>query len=76
MDDLKPLPEPILGRYQHYKGGQYEVMGVARHSETFEVLVVYRPLYGDSAVWVRPYAMFYEQVDVNGKLQPRFALLT
>lgn len=76
MDDLKPLPEPILGRYQHYKGGQYEVMGVARHSETFEALVVYRPLYGDSAVWVRPYAMFYEQVDVNGKLQPRFALLT
>lgn len=76
MDDLKPLPEPILGRYQHYKGGQYEVMGVARHSETFEALVVYRPLYGDSEVWVRPYAMFYEQVDVNGKLQPRFALLT
>ena len=76
MHDLKPLPEPTLGRYQHYKGGQYEVIGVARHSETQEPLVIYRPLYGDSGLWVRPYAMFYEQVEVMGTLQPRFALLT
>lgn len=76
MNDLAPLPEPILGRYQHYKGGEYEVVGVARHSETLEPLVVYRPLYQDSGLWVRPYAMFFEQVEVNEKLQPRFTLVT
>jgi hypothetical protein len=73
MTELPPLPAAPLGRYRHYKGGEYEVVGVARHSETLEPMVVYRPLYNDSGLWVRPYAMFVEQVDVAGALQPRFA---
>lgn len=60
------------GRYRHYKGKFYEVLGVARHSESDELLVVYRPLYGDMALWVRPLAMFTEQVTVGGVSQPRF----
>ncbi|MFZ2295336.1 MAG: DUF1653 domain-containing protein [Polaromonas sp.] len=75
MNDLDPLPEPILGRYQHYKGSEYEVIGVATHSETLETLIVYRPLYQDSGLWVRPYSMFFEQVEVNGESVPRFALV-
>jgi hypothetical protein len=71
--DLPPLPVVPPGRYRHYKGGEYEVIGVARHSETLEPLVVYRPLYNASGLWVRPHAMFIEQVEVEGKLQPRFA---
>ena len=70
---LGPLPATPLGRYRHYKGGEYEVVAVARHSETHEPLVVYRPLYGDSGWWVRPHAMFFEDVDVGGVRQPRFA---
>ena len=73
MSALPPLPDTPLGRYRHYKGGEYEVIGVARHSETLEPLVVYRPLYTDSGWWVRPHAMFFEQVEVNARLQPRFA---
>ncbi len=61
------------GRYRHYKGNDYEVLGVATHSETHEALVVYRPLYGEGAWWVRPLAMFAETVLVNGQAQPRFA---
>ena len=61
------------GRYRHYKGGEYEVYGVARHSETEELLVVYRPLYGEGALWVRPLEMFRETVEVDGKTVPRFA---
>lgn len=76
MNDLAPLPEPVLGRYRHYKGGEYEVIGVARHSETLEPLIVYRPLYQDSGLWVRPYQMFFEQVEVNGELKLRFVLVT
>jgi hypothetical protein len=75
MSDLPPLPETRLGRYRHYKGGEYEVVGVARHSESLEPLVVYRPLYNASGLWVRPHAMFFEHVSVGGKLQPRFSLL-
>lgn len=74
MDDLPPLPPIAAGRYRHYKGGEYEVIGVARHSETLAPMVVYRPLYGAAGLWVRPYAMFCEQVVVNGQAQPRFAL--
>ena len=66
-DALRP------GRYRHYKGGLYEVLGVARHSETEDALVVYRPLYGDRGLWVRPLAMFLETVDVQGAQVPRFA---
>lgn len=73
--DLSPLPTLAPGRYRHYKGGAYEVMAVARHSETLEALVVYRPLYDDSGWWVRPYAMFTGTVVIDGVEQPRFAAL-
>lgn len=69
------MNEPLPGRYRHYKGGEYEVVGVARHSETDERLVVYRPLYNDTGLWVRPLAMFLETVVVNGTAGPRFAYL-
>ncbi len=62
-----------VGRYRHYKGNEYEVVGTARHSETQEELVVYRPLYGEGGLWVRPKSMFLEMVDVDGKHVPRFA---
>ncbi|MFM9982693.1 MAG: DUF1653 domain-containing protein [Burkholderiales bacterium] len=61
------------GKYRHYKGNDYEVVGVATHSETHEPMVVYRPLYGERALWVRPLAMFMEDVTVDGKTVPRFA---
>ena len=73
MDDLTPLPTLAAGLYQHYKGGEYEVLAVVRHSETLEPLVLYRPLYNDSGLWVRPYAMFCETVEVNDQRRPRFA---
>ena len=76
MEDLPALPELALGRYRHYKGGEYEVIGLARHSETLEALVVYRPLYNRSGLWVRPYAMFVECIEADGKRQPRFARVT
>ena len=63
------------GRYRHYKGGEYEVLGCARHSETLEPLVVYRPLYNASGLWVRPHAMLFGTVVVDGVEQPRFARL-
>jgi hypothetical protein len=75
MSDLPPLPDPRLGRYRHYRGGEYEVIGVARHSETLEPLVLYRPLYNQTGLWVRPYDMFFEQVEVDGQPQPRFTLI-
>jgi hypothetical protein len=75
MPDLPPLPPAAAGRYRHYKGGEYEVIGVARHSETLEPVVVYRPLYNDSGLWVRPHAMFFEEVEVDGRRQPRFTFL-
>lgn len=74
-DDLPPLPAVTLGRYRHYKGGEYEVLGVVRHSETLEPLVLYRPLYNHSGMWVRPHGMFLETVQVQGAQVPRFALL-
>lgn len=69
MDAVRP------GRYRHYKGNEYTVVGVARHSETHEELVVYRPEYGDGGLWVRPLAMFTESVTVEGRRVPRFAFL-
>jgi len=71
-DDLPPLPDTPLGRYRHYKGHEYEVIGVARHSETLEPLVVYRPLYNASGLWVRPHTMFFEDVEIEGVKRPRF----
>ena len=62
------------GRYKHYKGNYYNVIGVARHSETEEQMVVYRPQYGERGLWVRPLTMFVEKVAVDGKSVPRFAL--
>lgn len=73
MNDLPPLPDTPPGRYRHYKGGEYEVVGAARHSETLEPLVVYRPLYGAGELWVRPHAMFFEEIEADGRRQPRFA---
>ena len=61
-----------LGKYRHYKGKEYEVVDVAKHSETLEEVVVYRALYGDGELWVRPLKMFVEEVDVAGKKVPRF----
>ncbi len=73
--DLVPLPPTSAGRYRHYKGGAYEVLGVVRHSETLEPLVLYRALYGEGGLWVRPHAMFFETVQVDGRPQPRFAFV-
>jgi hypothetical protein len=75
VDDLPSLPAISLGRYRHYKGGEYEVLGVVSHSETLEPLVLYRPLYNNSGMWVRPFAMFLETVAVGGAQVLRFAPL-
>lgn len=69
MSNIKP------GRYLHYKGKQYQVIGVARHSETLEEMVVYRPLYGDRGLWVRPATMFMESVVVDGEQISRFEFI-
>ena len=69
MSSIKP------GRYLHYKGRQYQVIDVARHSETLEEMVVYRPLYGDQALWVRPAKMFNESITVDGEQIPRFEFI-
>ncbi|PAU66386.1 TonB box-like protein [Pseudomonas sp. PIC25] len=63
------------GLYRHYKGPEYRVFGVARHSETEEELVVYQALYGEYGLWVRPLRMFTETVEVDGESVPRFALI-
>lgn len=63
------------GRYRHYKGNEYTVLGIARHSETLEELVVYRQEYGDRGLWVRPAVMFAESVVIEGREVPRFQLL-
>jgi enamine deaminase RidA (YjgF/YER057c/UK114 family) len=73
MSSLPALPSIPPGRYRHYKGGEYEVLGVVRHSESLEPMVLYRPLYNESGMWVRPHAMFLEQIEFDGTLQPRFA---
>ena len=68
------MPEAAIkmGRYRHYKGNEYIVLGIARHTETEEELVVYRQDYGERGLWVRPSTMFQEMVEINGKLVPRF----
>lgn len=63
------------GRYRHYKGKDYEVLGVARHSESEEEYVVYRQLYGAGDLWIRPMGMFLESVSVEGTIMPRFRRL-
>ena len=71
------MTELKLGKYEHFKGNQYEVIGLARHSETLEELVVYKALYnseefGENSLWVRPKSMFFETVNINGQDVPRF----
>jgi len=72
-DDLPDLPDTPLGRYRHYKGGEYDVIGAARDSETLAPLVVYRPRYNASGLWVRPHAMFFGDVEIDGQRVRRFA---
>ena len=69
MESIKP------GRYRHFKGREYEVLGIARHSETEEELVVYRALYGDFGLWVRPVSMWNETVERDGKISRRFTYI-
>ena len=69
MEQIKP------GRYRHFKGREYEVLGIARHSETEEELVVYRALYGDFGLWVRPAQMWNETVERDGKTFRRFTYI-
>ena len=70
------MAEPIRpGKYRHFKGNEYEVIGTARHSETLEEMVVYRALYGEGGLWVRPAEMWNEIVEREGKTFPRFTYL-
>lgn len=66
--------QPVPGIYRHYKGQRYRVLGLARHSETMESLVVYQALYGERGLWVRPTAMFCETVELDGEPIARFSL--
>ena len=66
MEEIRP------GRYRHFKGNEYEVLGMAKHSETLEPMVVYRALYGEGGLWVRPASMWTEQVERDGYSGPRF----
>ena len=72
-DDLPALIETPPGLYRHYKGLMYEVVGTARHSESLAPMTLYRALYGERGLWVRPAAMFNEEVIIDGLRQPRFA---
>lgn len=72
-DPLPPLIETPPGRYRHYKGGEYEVLGTVRHSETLEPMTLYRALYGTMGLWVRPAGMFDQTVQIDGHPHPRFA---
>ena len=74
--NLPPLIVTPPGLYRHYKGNLYEVVDTVRHSETLEPLTLYRALYGERGLWVRPADMFMEEVVVNGIQQPRFAKVT
>lgn len=72
-DTLPPLITTPPGRYRHYKGMLYDVVGTVRHSETLEPMTLYRALYGEHGLWVRPAAMFEEEVVIAGVRQPRFS---
>ena len=72
-ENLPPLIETRPGFYRHYKHLMYEVIGTVRHSETLEPMTLYRALYGEQGLWVRPAAMFNEEVVIEGVRQPRFA---
>lgn len=64
-----------LGLYEHYKGNKYQLLGVGLHSETLEELVVYKALYGEGLIWIRPLKMFFETVEIDGQEKPRFRYL-
>ena len=64
-----------LGKYRHFKGNEYELIGVANHSETLEKYAVYRALYGDGEIWIRPLSMFFEAVERDGERFPRFTYI-
>lgn len=64
-----------LGKYRHFKGGEYEVLGIAKHSETQEEMVIYRALYGEREIWVRPASMWNEQIQKDGKTFSRFTYI-
>ncbi len=70
MDKIK------LGKYRHFKGGEYEVTGIAKNSETLEDMVIYRALYGEHSLWVRPVSMWNETVERDGKTLKRFTFIT
>lgn len=79
MNEFEAMPAIVLGVYEHYKGKQYHVLGVGRHTEGDEYYVVYMPLYehdGQPDIWLRPYAMFVETIDIHGKQTPRFKRLS
>ncbi len=69
------MSEIRLGKYRHFKGGEYELLGFAKDSETLETMVIYRALYGEKAVWVRPARMWGEEVVKDGKACPRFTFI-
>lgn len=69
------MEEIKIGKYRHFKGNEYEVIGIARHSETLEELVVYRALYGDSGLWVRPKSQWNDVIERDGKTSKRFVFL-
>ena len=69
------MAEIKQGRYRHFKGNEYRVLGMARHSETLEEMVVYQALYGEHGIWVRPAHMWNETVDRDGYCGPRFAYI-
>ena len=69
MNDIR------LGRYRHFKGNEYEVIGIAKHSETLEPMVIYKALYGDGGYWVRPASMWNEAVERNGRIYKRFTYI-
>lgn len=70
---MKPKIQP--GRYRHFKGNEYRVLALARHSETEEWMVVYQALYGEGGIWVRPASMWTETVERDGKIYQRFAYI-
>jgi hypothetical protein len=75
-EKFPPLISTPPGLYRHYKGNRYEVVGTVRHSETLEPMTLYRALYGEHDLWVRPAAMFEEEVVIDGVAQPRFTKIT
>ena len=75
-EKLPPIIETRPGIYRHYKNLMYEVLGTVRHSETLEPMTLYRALYGERGLWVRPAAMFNEDVVIEGVQQPRFTFIS